>query len=150
MANLLNKIKNKILDKEINLIEQSSELRDYLNDIILDFYNQNFTNYISEILKIRQKYSPFSVIQDFAWSVNLGWFNQIQNLMKSINMGWVERLQEMNKTLVEPFHQISTFARTFNSILPNIKSNIEENNEKEDENDEDCNFEYNMSPLCKN
>lgn len=139
MAKLLIKIKKKIMDENLNLLELSSKLRDYLNDIIFDFYHLDFKDYISEMLEIRPKYSPFSFIQDFTRSINLRWIDQIQNLIRNINMGWVEQLQELNKTLVEPFRQISALARSFNNLIPSIGLNIEEEDGEENENDKDCN-----------
>lgn len=139
LGNLLTKIQQKIMDGNLDLIEQSSELKDFLYDNILNFYKNDFNKYLSEMFEKRVKYPPFSFLQDLTRSINYNLIEQIRNINRSINLEWMKQIQVMNKSLMEsitePLSQLSKLTKNFN-IIPKLGLNNHDDDVEQDENDE--------------
>ena len=134
IGDLLSKFKNKILVTDLDVIEQCSELKTYLIDITLNFYDHDFNEYVSEIVETRPVLTPFSALQDVLRSINLGWVEEMKKITSLFNLEWLRRFQELNKTLFEPFRRISALTKTFSSRMFNIEPESEDEAEEEEEN----------------
>ncbi len=143
LGNLLNKIKEKILDRNLDLLEYKVGLRESINELVFDFYENDIDDYLSEVFKERIRQSPFSFIQDLAHSINVAssfnfeWMNQLRQIYSNFNFGWIKQLQQIQKSLIEPFSHIASIAHSFNNILPNLRIDID----KEDEDQDDLDVE---------
>lgn len=139
LANLLTKIQQKFMDGNLDLIEQSSELKDFLYDNILNFYNNDFNEYLAELFEKRVMYPPFSSLQEFTSSINRNLIEQIRNITRGINLEWMKQIQAMNKSLMEsmtePFSQMSKLTKVFN-VISKLGLKIHDVDVEQDENDE--------------
>ena len=138
LANLLTKIQQKIMDRNFDLMEQSSELIDFLYDNILNFYDNDFNEYLSEMFEKRAKSHPFSFLQELTRSINYNLIEQIRNINIGINLEWMDQIQAMNKSLMEsitePLSQISKLTKNLN-ILPNLGLNFHADVEQDESNE---------------
>lgn len=139
LANLLTKIQQKIMERDLDLIEQSSEIKDFLNENILNFYYNDITEYISEMFERRAKYPSFSFLQELTRSINHTLIEQMRNITRGINLEWMKRMQTINKSLIEaiaePLSLISKLTKNFIKI-PKLGVKNHDDNVEQDENDE--------------
>lgn len=131
LGNLLNKLKDKILDRNLDLLKYKVGLRESINELIFDFYENEINDYLSEVFKEKVRQSPFSFIQDIARSiniassVNLEWMTQLRQIYSNLNFEWIKQLQQIHKSLAKPLLNFTSIAHTINKIVPNLGMDID-------------------------
>lgn len=137
LANLLMRIKQRIMDGNLDLIKQSSELKDFLDEYILDFYNNNFNEYLSELFEKRDNLPLFPPLQELTLTRNYSLFEQLQIITRGFNLEWMktfQRLQEsLMRSIAEPLSKISKLTQKL-IFIPKFKLNIHNNDTEQDEN----------------